>query len=89
MAFGNPYGLEGTVTSGIVSNIDADTIVTDAAIDPGASGGPLVNELGEYIGINTWGWNDAQGSSHALKPGLLCRKFLVCSVNSNLLTWSK
>jgi S1-C subfamily serine protease len=89
VAFGNPYGLEGTVTSGIVSNIDDDTIITDAAIDPGASGGPLVNVLGEYIGINTWGWADAQGSSHALKPGLLCREILVCSKNSDLLTWSK
>lgn len=89
VAFGNPYGLEGTVTSGIVSNIDNDTIVTDAAIDPGNSGGPLVNELGEYIGINTWGWDDSQGSSHALKPGLLCRAILICSINSNLLTWSK
>ena len=89
VAFGNPYGLEGTVTSGIVSNIDDDTIITDAAIDPGASGGPLVNDLGEYIGINTWGWADAQGSSHALKPGLLCREILVCSKNSDLLTWSK
>ena len=89
VAFGNPYGLEGTVTSGIVSNIDDDTVITDAAIDPGASGGPLVNDLGEYIGINTWGWTDAQGSSHALKPGLLCREILVCSKNSDLLTWSK
>jgi S1-C subfamily serine protease len=89
VAFGNPYGLEGTVTAGIVSNIDDDTIITDAAIDPGASGGPLVNDLGEYIGINTWGWTDAQGSSHALKPGLLCREILVCSKNSDLLTWSK
>ena len=89
VAFGNPYGLEGTVTSGIVSNLDDDTVITDAAIDPGASGGPLVNDLGEYIGINTWGWTDAQGSSHALKPGLLCREILVCSKNSDLLTWSK
>ena len=89
VAFGNPYGLEGTVTSGIVSNIDDDTVITDAAIDPGASGGPLVNDLGEYIGINTWGWTDAQGSSHALKPGLLCREILVCPKNSDLLTWSK
>ena len=89
VAFGNPYGLEGTVTAGIVSNIDDDTVITDAAIDPGASGGPLVNDLGEYIGINTWGWTDAQGSSHALKPGLLCREILVCSKNSDLLTWSK
>ncbi|RKK01147.1 PDZ domain-containing protein [Pseudoroseomonas wenyumeiae] len=61
LACGNPFGLGGTVTSGIVSargrEIGAgpfdDFIQTDAAINPGNSGGPLFNAAGEVIGINT------------------------------------
>lgn len=63
VAIGNPFGLAGTMTSGIVSalnrsltasnnfNIPA-AIQTDAAINPGNSGGPLLNERGEVIGVN-------------------------------------
>jgi S1-C subfamily serine protease len=89
LAIGSPYGLEGSVSAGIVSNIDEDTVVTDAAIDTGNSGGPLVNQFGQYVGINSWGWEGAQGSSHAVKPGLLCRSILVCPSGSNLLQWSR
>jgi len=61
MAIGNPFGLDHTVTSGIVSakgrHIGAgpydDFIQTDASINPGNSGGPLINLRGEVIGINT------------------------------------
>ncbi|WP_158639101.1 Do family serine endopeptidase [Elioraea rosea] len=61
MAMGNPFGLGGTVTAGIVSargrQIGAgpydDFIQTDAPINPGNSGGPLVNASGEVIGVNT------------------------------------
>ncbi len=61
VAIGNPFGLEHTVTAGIVSakhrDIDQgaydDYIQTDAAINPGNSGGPLINLAGEVIGINT------------------------------------
>jgi S1-C subfamily serine protease len=88
VAFGAPYGLEGSVSIGIVSNFDSDSVVTDAAIDSGNSGGPLVNTSGQFIGMNTWGWVGAQGSSHALTPGNFCRQVLVCPVNSSYLTWS-
>src|SRR5271165_3825713 len=62
-AIGNPFGLAGTLTSGIVSSIRSvqeptgttidEAIQTDAAINPGNSGGPLLNRHGEVIGINT------------------------------------
>ena len=62
-AIGNPFGLNGTLTRGIVSSIRGvkepdgmqieDAIQTDAAINPGNSGGPLLNWHGEVIGINT------------------------------------
>ena len=61
MAIGNPFGLEGTVTTGIVSAKGRvigegpydDFIQTDASINPGNSGGPLVNQAGQVVGINT------------------------------------
>ena len=54
LAIGNPFGFSGTLTQGIVSRIDytKNRIQTDAAINPGSSGGPLLNTRGEIIGIN-------------------------------------
>ncbi len=54
LAIGNPFGFSGTLTQGIVSRIDyvKGRIQTDAAINPGCSGGPLLNSSGEVIGIN-------------------------------------
>jgi S1-C subfamily serine protease len=62
-AIGNPFGLEGTMTRGIISAIRSirgpnnnpieDAIQTDAAVNPGNSGGPLLNSRGEVIGITT------------------------------------
>lgn len=54
LAIGNPFGFSGTLTQGIISRIDyaKNKIQTDAAINPGCSGGPLLNSSGEVIGIN-------------------------------------
>lgn len=54
LAIGNPFGFAGTLTQGIISRIDyaKNKIQTDAAINPGCSGGPLLNTSGEVIGIN-------------------------------------
>ena len=54
LAIGNPFGFNGTLTTGIVSRIDYERnkIQTDAAINPGSSGGPILNADGEVIGIS-------------------------------------
>jgi len=54
LAIGNPFGFSGTLTTGIISRIDyvKNKIQTDAAINPGSSGGPIVNADGEVIGIS-------------------------------------
>jgi serine protease Do len=70
LAIGNPFGLNGTVTAGILSgrgrDINAgpydDFLQTDAAINRGNSGGPLFNESGEVIGINTAIFSPSGGS---------------------------
>lgn len=78
LAIGNPFGLERTVTAGIVSAKDrkqprprdrptySNYIQTDASINPGNSGGPLINMRGEVIGINTLIQAGAQGIGFAI-----------------------
>ena len=72
VAIGNPYGLDHTVTAGLVSaqgrpmqiedRVYKNLIQTDAAINPGSSGGPLLNLKGEVVGINTAVNARAQGN---------------------------
>ncbi len=77
IAIGNPFGLDRTLTTGVVSalgrplrteddNVIFDVIQTDAAINPGNSGGPLLNSRGEVIGINTAIRENAQGIGFAV-----------------------
>jgi len=72
-AIGNPFGLSGTMTFGIVSAVGRNDLIndklsltefiqTDAAINPGNSGGPLININGEVIGINTLIYSQSGGS---------------------------
>ena len=70
VAIGNPFGLGGTVTSGIISAINRDInmgrydnfIQTDASINQGNSGGPLFNMNGDVLGINTAIFSNSGGS---------------------------
>src|SRR5690606_3446758 len=77
LAIGNPFGLDHTLTTGVISALGRevlgfgrvtirDMIQTDASINPGNSGGPLLNSAGELIGINTMIYS---GSGHSAGIG--------------------
>ena len=74
MAIGNPFGLDTSLTVGVVSALDREiqspsnrtirgVIQTDAAINPGNSGGPLLNSLGQLVGVNTAIYSPSGGSA--------------------------
>ena len=98
LAIGNPFGLEGTLTTGIISSlgrsIQADDgrvmegiIQTDAAINPGNSGGPLLNANGQVIGINTWILSPANAGSVGI--GFAVPVETVRRVSNDLITYGR
>jgi S1-C subfamily serine protease len=85
VAIGNPFGLSGTVTAGIISQVGralsapggyriVDVIQLDAAINPGNSGGPLVNMWGEVVGMNTAIVSGATGVGFAIPSDTIQRE---------------
>lgn len=84
IAIGNPYGLDHTVTTGVISALertltfeDRTTLVgviqTDAAINPGNSGGPLLTLTGDVIGMNTAIQQSAQGIGFAVSSNTIIK----------------
>ena len=78
VAIGSPFGLEGTVTQGIISNTYPDRVQTDAAINPGNSGGPLLNRSGEVIGVNTSKRKGSEGLNFAIRISRTCQSMVKC-----------
>ncbi len=87
IAIGTPYGLTGSMTTGIVSALGrtitedttngyaiADIIQTSTAINPGNSGGPLLNDQGQVIGMTTAIVSDSQGLGFAIPSGTILRE---------------
>jgi serine protease Do len=96
VAIGNPYGLDHTVTTGVISalerNLDVNgstmygVIQTDAAINPGNSGGPLVDLSGNVVGINTMIYSGAQGLGFAVSSNT-CKKVIDTIQSKGTMKW--
>ncbi len=96
VAIGNPYGLDHTVTVGVVSALERNVnignktmhgvIQTDAAINPGNSGGPLVSLNGEVVGINTMIYQNAQGLGFAVSSNT-CKKVIDSILKNGKVEW--
>ena len=79
MALGSPFGLEKSVSTGNVMNVTVDGyVISTAPVNPGNSGGPLVNSLGQVMGTNTAFLRGYQSVNIASDVDLLCRKLVDC-----------
>jgi S1-C subfamily serine protease len=74
---GSPYGLSGTVTKGIVSRVTARLIQTDAAANPGNSGGPAIDAQGHVVGVLVSGIVGS-GLSFAVPIARMCKQLRRC-----------
>jgi S1-C subfamily serine protease len=77
---GSPFGLQGTVTTGVVSRVSAKEIQTDAAANPGNSGGPAIDKRGRIVGVLVSGVNPAFGQNlnFAVPIERVCLKLRRC-----------
>jgi S1-C subfamily serine protease len=86
IAIGSPFGLEGTLTQGVISNFTDKGYQTDAAINRGNSGGPLLDLQGRVLGVNTKkldgeGVEGIEGIGFAHKISLVCQRLAVCDAD--------
>ena len=78
VAVGSPLGFSGTITTGIISQIYEDAYQTDAAVNPGNSGGPLLDMRGRLLGVTTLGFG-REGLNIAFRQALLCDQLILCN----------
>ena len=76
LLIGSPYGLEGTVTTGIVSRVTKKLIQTDAAANPGNSGGPAIDDQGHVVGVLVSG--GGENLNFAVPISRVCEKLRAC-----------
>jgi len=77
-AFGSPFGLAGSITTGIVSYVEDASLTSTAPINPGNSGGPLVDNKGRVLGVNTATLDGANGFGIVVGAPLLCEHVVNC-----------
>jgi len=85
MATGSPYGMQGTTTFGNIINLEGNRIYTSASLNKGNSGGPLVDNTGYVMAINTGYRAVAQNLNYAIDINALCVKLAACSGDSKLI----
>lgn len=79
VVIGSPYGLAGTVTTGVISNLHPKLFQTDATVEPGNSGGPLLDRNGQVLGVTTMQLQGSQGTNFAVRMTVRCERLLPCS----------
>jgi serine protease Do len=78
VVIGTPYGLEASATTGVISRIERDAIQTDAAANPGNSGGPMLDREGRVIGVVSYRIRASQGVNFAVPIRDVCRRLIDC-----------
>ena len=85
-AFGSPYGLAGSITTGIVSYVGDAELTSTAPINPGNSGGPLVDNKGRVLGVNTGSIDGSNGFGIVMGTPLFCSQIVNCRNPSGVWT---